>query len=267
MAIEDNNDSKGAARRVRAVGDSYAFELERRDAKSNWFVKDIAIGDTRSFLLRGTFHRLQSLSLEQLFAHHWLPMLDVAGIPLEQFLSDPEVIIDDVQGETATRVAVSFHGSAQTPTGTDRVLNGVLWLLPAQGWALEEYDIQTDVSGSEDGAKPPVYSRAHRVIEWTQVNGVPLPVSVVDEYPQVPELKLPKVVIRRDYKNWEFKRHENDRFRMGFYGLPEPGVNSGGSGRGLAWLLLANLVGAVLIVIGVVLRRCSQNKTAANKRS
>jgi hypothetical protein len=233
MAIEDlrNSDPKRARTTV-VIGKSYAFELASRSSTTDWFVKDIGLGDPKDVILRGRFAGLHELGLDELFLETWLPILDIEGIPVDRFFSLQGMVIDKVEDDGNSRVAITFHGAAQVPTGYDRVVEGTVWLDPGRSWVVDEYDVKID-SRSDNSQRDSlsVFGRAHRKVEWSRLDGLPVPTSITVEYTGNKDARLPKVVRHVEYGEWTLKRHGDERFQMSHYGLPEPGIAKQSAGQ------------------------------------
>ena len=194
-----------------------------------------------------------------MYLHRRVPVLDIEGIPVDRFFDQEGIVIDSIENDDQLRLAVVFHGNVQTPTGPDRVVGGTIWFWPEKSWGVAEYDVHL-VSGED-----PTVSQAHRTIEWDEVSGVPVPISVIDRYSSDPEYGFPKSENRWQFSHWAKVRHENERFLLSHYGFPEPGLAMNASGQplpssahGNRWLLWLNLAAVFFIAVGITLRYRSQ---------
>ncbi len=235
---------------VTCVNTEYAFELKRSGRDSGWSATGIETTDVRTFLLRGWSDGLNDLSRQQLFCHYWLPVLDIEGIPIEHFFAQ-SVTIDSASRESDGRIMVNFHGDVPTPTGPDRVVGGTVWLVPGKSWAVDEYDVELFTSGGKGEPSNDGKSRVQKVVEWSEVDGLPVPSSVTLTYSGAPEFDIPASEHRWRYTNWERKRYPAERFLMSHYGLPEPGLARKSGPKPWLWI---NIIGLLLIALGITIR-------------
>jgi len=241
----------GSPPRLECAGNEYAFTLKRMETEQPWMVTNIST-DQRGFLLRGSTPGLADLALEDLLLHRKVPVLDIEGIPVHQFFLDTGIVVDDIEKQTDGRVRIRFSGSAQTPTGPDRILGGTIWLMPEMSWAVDEYKLRMDTVVGK--------SVVTRRVEWTAAGDLPVPRRVVNRYLAEESERESPVENRWKFDRWQRRTFENERFRLGHYGLPEPGLG-GGNGSASAsrmrfWKLLiwGNVVGILLLGIAVWIR-------------
>lgn len=238
---------------LEGCNEDYAFNLQRARDSQAWILTNLTFDPE---LVPGGSLRRPDLNARRFAcaglrcSTGWLPeMVDEAGFSVDR--AETRHVADE------TLVDVTFR-FVHRGDDDDYAAEGHMLLDPARYWLLREAELKVH-------EPPEAVGGAHAIhVEYKDSDGLPVPSRYVMQFDvQAPERAVEggfgKEDIHKDIVwEYDFRRvvDANERdFTLSAYGLPEPIRPAAGGMLAGTRLLALVVIGAVLVVVGILLRR------------
>ncbi len=225
------------------LNDVYFASIAKKSPDSLWYIEQFS-RDRSSGLRLGRPKELELLKDEELFVDIF-NVTNIEYIPLRLLFSSSGFVLKEVR-ESDDRFRIEFSSDMVSPVSEMRLVYGTIFVRRTPFWLIEKIEANLqDLDQKSDEE----YTLRLQVNDWKEVGDLTVPLKIAIDYFSN---TMPYSRTEITYEEWQFGSFPRERFTLANYNLPEPGDII--DGRGWSLFFVINVIGVVLIVIGVVLR-------------